>query len=99
MFVHNVFFYLKDGTPDATRDAIAQDARTQLAKIPGVRHVWAGAPAMIERDVIDNTYGVGLTVVFDDRAGHDVYQAHPLHKQFVDRNKPHWTKIKVYDFR
>src|SRR5688572_5377344 len=65
MFVHNVFFYLKDGTSDTTRDAIAQDARTLLAQIPGVRHIWAGSPAMIERDVIDNTYGVGLTVVFD----------------------------------
>ena len=38
MFVHNVFFYLKDGTPDPTRDAIAQEARTQLAQIPGANY-------------------------------------------------------------
>ena len=38
---------------------------------------------MTPRDVVDNSYDVGLCVVLDDSAGHDVYQEHPLHKEFI----------------
>jgi hypothetical protein len=54
---------------------------------------------MTKRDVVDNSYAVGLCVIYADEAGHDVYQTHPLHLEFIARNKPNWTSIKVYDFR
>lgn len=41
---------------------------------------------MTPREVVDNSYVVGLTVILDDTAGHDVYQEHPLHKDFGARN-------------
>jgi hypothetical protein len=54
---------------------------------------------MTPREVVDNSYDVGLSVVMDDAAGHDVYQEHPLHKEFIARNKPNWKRVQIYDFR
>ena len=63
MFVHTVYFWLKEGTPAAARDQLVSDCREYLGKIPTVRQLMAGVPAMTPRDVVDNSYGVGLTVV------------------------------------
>lgn len=98
MFIHTVYFWMKPGASDAQRRQLADDCRTYLAKIPTVRHLWAGQPAMTPREVVDNTYGAGLTVVLDDAAGHDVYQIHELHKEFIARNKENWARVQIYDF-
>jgi hypothetical protein len=66
--------------------------------VPTVRTLYVGPPAMTPRPVVDNTYDVGLCVVMDDAAGHDVYQAHELHKQFIERNKDRWQRVLIYDF-
>ncbi len=99
MFVHTVYFYMKPGTSQMARDALVKDCREFLGKIPTVCHLWAGVPAMTPRDVVDNSYGVGLTVVLEDSAAHDVYQVHPLHLEFIARNKEHWQRVQVYDFQ
>lgn len=99
MFVHAVFFWLDPGAPNAARQQLIDDCTKYLTNIPTVRHVWAGRPAMTPREVVDNSYDVGVVVVLDDDAGHDVYQAHPLHKEFIARNKPNWKRQQVYDFR
>ena len=99
MFVHAVYFWLNPGAPEAARRQLAADCTTYLGEIPTVRHLWAGRPAMTPRDVVDNSYDVGLCVVLDDAAGHDVYQEHPLHKEFITRNKPNWKRVQIYDFR
>jgi hypothetical protein len=98
MFIHTVYFWLKDGTSETASAQLMRDCRELLGKIPTVRHLWAGAPAMTPRAVVDNSYSVGLTVVLDDAAGHDVYQEHPLHKEFIARHKEHWARVQVYDF-
>ena len=99
MFIHTVYFWMQEGAPAAAREQLVNDCRTYLAKIPTVRHLWAGVPAMTPRDVVDNSYAVGLTVVLDDDAGHDVYQIHELHKEFIARNKPNWKRVQIYDFK
>ena len=99
MFVHVVYFWTKDGTPDSAKQQLVDDCRKYLGDIPTVRHLWTGRPAMTPREVVDNSYDVGLCVVLDDSAGHDVYQEHPLHKEFIARNKPNWKRVQVYDFR
>ena len=98
MFVHTVYFWLKEGVTDAAREQLVSDCRGYLGRIPTVRHLWVGRPAMTPREVVDNSYGVGLTVVMDDVKGHDVYQAHELHKQFIERNRQTWTRVQIYDY-
>ena len=99
MFVHVVYFWMKPGAPAGARQKLLEDCRTYLAKIPTVRHIWTGRPAMTPREVVDNSYDVGLCVVLDDSPGHDVYQEHPLHKEFIARNREHWKRVQVYDFK
>ena len=99
MFVHVVLFWLNDGAPEGARAQLGEECQTYLAKIPTVRQLWTGRPAMTPRAVVDNSYDVGLCVVLDDDAGHDVYQVHELHKQFIERNKKNWKKVQVYDFK
>jgi hypothetical protein len=99
MFVHIVLFWIKPGTSEAARAQLVEDCETYLRKIPTVRNLWSGRPAMTPREVVDNTYDVGLCVVLDDVAGHEVYQEHPLHKAFLARNKEHWQRVQIYDFK
>ncbi len=98
MFIHTVYFWMKPGTSDAARKQLAQDCRDHLAKVPMVRQLWVGRPSMTPRDVVDNSYDVGLCIILDDVAGHDAYQVHPLHGEFIARNEQHWARVQVYDF-
>ena len=99
MFIHTVFFWLNPGAPVSAKDQLIRDCRNILGKIATVRALHAGPPAMTPREVVDNSYDVGLLVALDDAAGHDVYQEHPLHKEFIARNKPHWKRVQIYDFK
>lgn len=97
MFIHTVYFWMTPETTEADRDRTAQDCRDYLSKIRTVKQLWAGVPAQTPRDVVDNSYGVGLTVVFEDKAGYDVYETDPLHLEFIARNKANWARVQVYD--
>jgi hypothetical protein len=70
-----------------------------MPKIPSARQVWGGKPAMTPRPVVDNTYDIGLCVVLDDVKGHDAYQAHPIHQEFLGTYKKFWKRVQIYDFR
>ena len=99
MFIHTVYFWVKPGTTVAAVEQLVADCRSFLGKIPTVRQLWTGRPAMTPRDVVDNSYAVGLTVVLDDSAGHEIYQKHPLHLEFIARNKAEWSRVQVYDYQ
>src|SRR4029079_11173793 len=99
MFIHVVYFWLKPGTPDSARAQLIEDCRAYLGRIPAVRHLWSGPPAMTPREVVDNSHDVGLCVALDDDAGHAIYQEHLMHKDFIARNKPNWQRVQVYDFK
>ncbi len=98
MFVHTVFFWLKDDAPAGAQEQLLKDCRELLSRIPTVKLFDAGRPAMTPREVVDNTYHVGLLTAFEDSASHDVYQTHELHLEFIERNKANWKRVQVYDF-
>jgi len=98
MFIHTVYFWLQPTAGEDAHAQLLQDCRDYLSQVPTVRQLWCGAPAGTPRDVVDNSYHVGLTVVFDDAAGHDVYQDHALHQDFIGRNREHWARVQVYDY-
>ncbi len=97
MFIHHVCFWLKKGAPASAKDQLIADCRKYLGGIPTVKQIWAGPPAMTPRDVVDNSYDVALCVVLEDSPGHDLYQVHDLHNQFIARNKEHWERVQVRD--
>lgn len=97
-FIHTVLFWLKEGTTEEQQQSLIQDCRTMLGSIESVRYLAAGVPAGTPRDVVDNSYGVGLVVHFDDVAGHELYQEAEAHLQFIERNEAIWERVQVYDF-
>ncbi len=95
--LHNVYFWLKDPTSTADRDLLIQGLKT-LADIPVVKAIHIGIPAStVKRDVVDNSYQVSETLMFDSVADQDAYQQHPIHKLFVEDCSHLWEKVVVYD--
>lgn len=97
--LHSVFFYFK---PDASAENIEAQQKAilgELSKIEAVVQLWAGGPEGIERDVVDNTYGTSLHMVFADRDALQRYQTDPIHVAFLNQFKHLWTGVKVYDTR
>ena len=96
MFVHAVYFWLKDGmTLEET--ARFRGGVESLRGCESVREMFIGVPAATSRPVIDRSYTFALVVMFDDLVGHDAYQEHPIHKAFVDTFGGYWTKLQIYD--
>jgi hypothetical protein len=96
MFIHSVYFWLKPDLTDAERDRFWAGVRS-LTTIESVRHGFAGVPAATDRPIIDRSYSCALIVMFDDDAGHEAYQVHPIHDRFREECAPFWTKVLIYD--
>ncbi len=95
--VHHVLFWLK--RPDSTedRDALVTGIRG-LGAIETVRGVHVGLPAdTLARGVVDGSWSVSEILYFDDAAGQDAYQVHPLHEAFVAEHEHLWERVVVYD--
>jgi len=97
MLVHTVYFWLR---PDLTSEqrATFQSGVESLARIAAVEKCYIGTPAKTEkRPIIDDSYDVGLTLVFKDLAAHNMYQVDPLHLAFVSTCKTFWSRAQIYD--
>ena len=95
-FVHTVFFWLVDETLP-TRGKFVTELMKFINNVEVIRTSHVGRPADTQREVVDNTYSYCLIATFDSKEDHDIYQAHPLHKQFIDNASLLWTKVLVYD--
>ena len=95
MFVHSVYFWLKKDLGEAARAKFLADLEAMM-KIDTIRFGFIGTPADTNRPIIDRSYTYALITAFDDAAGHDAYQVHPLHDAF--RTNSHcWEKVVIYD--
>ncbi len=96
---HVVVVWLKTPGDTAAREQVIAASRT-LAAIPGVIAVKAGTVVPSERDIVDSSFDVALSVTFRDRHAMQAYLTHPLHVQLVEQTlKPLVGKIRVYDYR
>ncbi len=97
MLGHMVYFTLKDRTPAAI-EAMVADCRQFLSGHPGTVYFAVGTLVPdLTRPVNQTDFDVALQVVFEDRQAHDAYQVHPRHVQFIEKNKPNWDKVRVFD--
>jgi hypothetical protein len=98
MFSHVVIFWTDPSNPSAATELI-EGARRYLAPIPGVQQFHVGRMVPSHRPVVDQSYQVGLHILFADKAAQDAYQVHPLHVEFVEKVfKRVCKKVLVYDF-
>jgi hypothetical protein len=94
---HHVFFWLKNRESKEDLNKLIEGLRT-LEKIESVRKINIGVPASTEqRPVVDSSYSASELIFFDDVAGQDAYQVHPIHKKFVEQYSHLWEKVIVYD--
>lgn len=96
MLSHHVLFWLKADTTEEQKRAFRAGLET-LQKVETVKSMYIGTPAPISRTVVDTTYTFSLLIIFEDLAGHDVYQVHPVHKAFLDEFRGFFEKVVIYD--
>lgn len=96
MFVHSVYFWLKDDLSAADRDTFDRGVQS-LTTIGTVEHAFVGVPADTDRPVIDRSYSTALVVIFRDAAGHDAYQVDPVHDRFRQECAGFWRSVRIYD--
>jgi hypothetical protein len=95
--VHNVYFTLKEPTT-ANIEGLIAACHKYLPHHDGVVYYSAGTLCDdLRREVNDVGFHVGLSVVFKDRAAHDVYQVSANHKKFIEECKEGWAKVRVFD--
>lgn len=95
-FVHIVNFYLKAGLTAEEVTAFEQGV-SELAKVEVIAFFNLGKPADTDRPVIDRSYSYCLLTVFADKPGHDLYQVHPVHLNFVETCSKYWEKVVIFD--
>ena len=94
---HMVFFTLKE-SGSAAIQALVDACNQYLTDHDGVVYFSVGARGTeFARPVNNQSYDVGLHVVFQDKAAHDAYQTHPRHLTFIDENKEGWAQVEIFD--
>ena len=68
-----------------------------LAKVPSIQSVSWGPPAGTPREVVDNSYDLAWIVNFASAEDEREYQVDPLHVEFVEKYKPIFDRVQVYD--
>ena len=95
--MHTVFFWLKEPDNEEARAEFQEALETFIAKSPGINNKHIGTPADTDRPVIDSSYSFSLILSFDSKKEHDIYQEHPVHKEFIAKASPLWERVQVYD--
>ena len=95
--MHVVHFWLTDGLTETEEKDFLKGVRS-LEAIPTVKRMFLGPPASTpSRGVVDNSFDYALIVYFDDVAGHDEYQVHPIHLKFVAEHEAKFKTVQVKD--
>jgi hypothetical protein len=97
MVVHNVYFSLKDNSPEA-RKKLVEACKKYLSDHPGTVFFAAGVLSEeLNRPVNDRDFDVALHLVFKNKAAHDKYQDDPRHIKFIEEMRDNWKKVRVFD--
>lgn len=96
LFVHHVYFYLKNPTSETDKVKLLEGLE-KLSKVPTIRMVHIGTPASTTRSVIVRDYSISWLCFFDNLEEEEIYQTHPIHLKFVEDYSHLWEKVNVYD--
>lgn len=97
MLSHDVYFSLKDRSPEA-RDKLIAACKEYLSGHPGT--IWFAVGPLgeeFQRDVNDRDFDVALHLVFKNKAAHDEYSKAERHQKFIEETKDDWAKVRVFD--
>jgi hypothetical protein len=93
MINHVVLFDLQDSSDT---DELVSDCY-ELLRLPWAKGGYAGQHYDIGRESVLQDYDVGLYVAFDSEEDYQRYLRLPGHVALVEKWKPRWVSIRVYD--
>ena len=93
-FTHLVLFWLKD---ESGQKPLVEALNKLVAESKYAHSGHVGRPAGTDRPVVDNSYDFSLFVTFASEEDHDKYQTENAHLEFLEKCKPLWQKVKIYD--
>lgn len=96
MHIHNVYFWFNEGVNTEERKKFEKGLET-LITIPHIKTAYWGVPAGVDREVVDGSFDYSLTMIFESREQHDLYQPHEGHNEFIANYKHLWARVQVYD--
>jgi quinol monooxygenase YgiN len=95
MICHIVLYKIKPEKNEQHETWLAEQARKQLAVLPGVRNLRVGRSI----DGTQSGYTLALAMDFEDRTALETYRVHPDHQRFVKETAgPLVAEIFRYDF-
>ena len=96
--VHVVLVWLKE-PGNATHRARVVEATRSFSTIPGVEEIRVGEPVPSGRPTVDDSFDIGLYMIFASKKALDAYLVHPEH-QAAQREilRPLVRRVIVYDF-
>ncbi|MDO9373564.1 MAG: Dabb family protein [Ferruginibacter sp.] len=96
IFIHHVYFWLKNTGNLADRDKLVEGLK-KLSAVKTIKHFHIGKPANTNREVIDSSYAVSWMLMFENDANQASYQTDPVHLKFIEECSHLWSKVIVYD--
>lgn len=98
VLTHVVLCWLKEPGNVEQRNRIIKMTES-FKEIPGVHAARAGNPIMSERDIVDDSFDVGIIIEVRDEVGLKRYLENPIHqKAKKDVLLPLVDRVLVYDF-
>jgi hypothetical protein len=94
---HTVYFWLRDDAPSDSAAELIAFYRERVPEAPGVISVLCGVPRPSEREVVDDSFTVGTTVVFASAADETAWQVDPIHDELRERFTVRIERVQVYD--
>lgn len=94
---HMVYFTLVDASEGKIEEMLSA-CKEYLDNHPGLDYFAVGKlNTDLSRPVNDREFHISLHTVFRDRAAHDAYQVAPRHTAFIEKCKPNWKQVRVFD--
>jgi hypothetical protein len=96
IFVHHVFFWLKEpNNPDARVQF--EKGLQELIKVPQIQSSHIATPVESPREVVDDSFTYSYMAFFRNKEDQNIYQTHPIHLKFIEDCQHLWQKVIVYD--
>jgi len=96
MICHVVFYKMKAGMTEADERTLMDQARRELAKLPGVTNLRVGRNV----DASTQGYSIALVMDFHDEVALEAYRVNPEHQSFVKNIAgPFVSETWRFDFR
>jgi Stress responsive A/B Barrel Domain len=96
VFIHHVFFWLKNPESKTDRDKLVAGL-LKLSEVKTIRSFHIGKPADTNREVIERGYAISWLLHFENADDQASYQSDPIHLKFVEDCSHLWSKVIVYD--